>query len=271
VQAAVRLLEHDWSARALDSSAGAHLLLARGRARLAGGRRDAALEDLHAAGRAVIVDNPAHLPWRSTLALALADSDPQAAAILADDELQMARRLGQRRGMGVALLACGLLCGGLEGIAHLEAVVTALRDSPAVLELARALCALGAARRRCGQRAAARPPLREALALAQRCGARLLARRAREELLASGARLRRTRLSGPESLTPAELRIARLAAGGLTNRQIAQALVLSIKTVGTHLGHIYRKLDLSGPRARELLAAALWEQAARPDGPASAS
>ena len=70
-------------------------------------------------------------------------------------------------------------------------------------------------------------------------------RRAREELRAIGARPRRERLTGIESLTPGELGVARLAAQGLTNRQIAQALFVSTKTVGTHLGHIYDKLAVN--------------------------
>ena len=69
--------------------------------------------------------------------------------------------------------------------------------------------------------------------------------------------MRRDRASGREALTPAERRVAELAAGGLTNREIGQALFVSVKTVGTHLGHIYDKLDLQGPQAREQLAAML--------------
>ncbi|MFZ0043016.1 MAG: LuxR C-terminal-related transcriptional regulator, partial [Solirubrobacteraceae bacterium] len=132
--------------------------------------------------------------------------------------------------------------------------VSVLRNSPARLELARALCDLGSAQRRSGQRAAAREPLREAMELAHECGAQPLAERAREELQASGAHPRRERLSGPEALTPSELRVAELAAAGLTNRQIAQALFVTAKTVGTHLGHVYQKLDLQGAQAREQVA-----------------
>ena len=59
--------------------------------------------------------------------------------------------------------------------------------------------------------------------------------------------------SGREALTPAERRVAELAASGLTNREIGQTLFVSVKTVGTHLGHIYEKLDFQGPQAREQL------------------
>ncbi|MEO2105509.1 MAG: helix-turn-helix transcriptional regulator, partial [Actinomycetota bacterium] len=92
----------------------------------------------------------------------------------------------------------------------------------------------------------ARTPLRQALDLAHRCGATGLESRAREELLAAGARPRRAALSGVEALTPTELRVARLAAEGRTNREIAQELYVSMRTVGTHLGNAYRKLDIDG-------------------------
>ena len=65
------------------------------------------------------------------------------------------------------------------------------------------------------------------------------------KLLAAGARPRRTALSGVESLTPSELRVAELAAHGMTNREIAQALFVTEKTVETHLGHVYPKLDIT--------------------------
>jgi DNA-binding CsgD family transcriptional regulator len=81
--------------------------------------------------------------------------------------------------------------------------------------------------------------------LATRCGATVLADRALEELAATGAKPRRVMLSGVESLTPSELRVARLAAAGMGNREIAQELFVSVKTVETHLGSAYRKLDIS--------------------------
>ena len=61
---------------------------------------------------------------------------------------------------------------------------------------------------------------------------------------AEGVRRERTALSGADSLTPSEHRIAQLAARGLTNRQIAEELFLSRKTVEMHLGRVFRKLDV---------------------------
>jgi DNA-binding CsgD family transcriptional regulator len=120
-----------------------------------------------------------------------------------------------------------------------------LAGADARVEHARALCELGAALRRANRRADARAPLREALDVAHRCGAAALVERAHTELLAAGARPRRIVLSGVESLTPSERRVAAMAAEGLTNPQIAQALFLSTRTVEGHLTHVFRKLDVT--------------------------
>src|SRR5215218_5766387 len=119
------------------------------------------------------------------------------------------------------------------------------RDSPARLERAHALAALGSAERRAGRRADARELLRRALELAQLSGAHALEARAREELLVAGARPRRARLHGADALTASELRVARLAASGQPNKDIAQTLFVTLKTVETHLASAYRKLGIS--------------------------
>ena len=93
--------------------------------------------------------------------------------------------------------------------------------------------------------------------LARTCGADRLAERAHDELRAAGGRPRRRAASGPAALTASELRVARLAAEGATTPEIARALVVSAKTVETHLTHAYAKLGLSGAGARERLAEAL--------------
>jgi DNA-binding CsgD family transcriptional regulator len=126
-----------------------------------------------------------------------------------------------------------------EAVAHLE-------RSPARLELARALVSLGEALRRAGHRAESREPLREGYEIARQCGAGALAEAARTELRASGVRLQREALSGAESLTASERRIAEMAAAGASNPEIAQALFLTVKTVESHLTHAYRKLDIAG-------------------------
>ena len=103
-----------------------------------------------------------------------------------------------------------------------------LRGSGAVLEHARALVDLGAAHRRAGRRSDSIVALREGLDLAHGCGASALAARARQELVTAGARPRRDALRGRDALTASELRTAQLAADGRTNREIAQALFVSL-------------------------------------------
>ncbi len=84
-----------------------------------------------------------------------------------------------------------------------------------------------------------------------------MAERARTELLATGARPRRTALGGVGALTPSELRVAQMAADGLTNREIANTLFLSRKTVERHLTNLYGKLGTSDRgRLADLLHAA---------------
>jgi DNA-binding CsgD family transcriptional regulator len=261
LEAASRLIESVPLEDALGTAATLHALLARGRLRAALGDREGAIRDLELAGNNTIINNPSFVPWGSALATVVVASDPGRARELAEHGLARARELGQNRGIGVALRAHARVVGGSEGLEQLHESVELLRSSPARLELAYSLVELGGALRRAGQRTAAREPLREGLALAQRCGAALLAEAAGQELMVSGARPRRDQLAGPDALTPSERRVAELAAAGMQNREIAQALFVTTKTVGTHLAHIYQKLGLSGQHAREALGERL-----QPDG-----
>jgi DNA-binding CsgD family transcriptional regulator len=177
-----------------------------------------------------------------------------AASEVMDQELDLARRFGAPRRLGIALRVAGLCEGGEGGIDLLEESVELLRRSPARLELGTSLCELGAALRRSKRRADSRPLLREALEIAHGCGAAPLEERAQTELRASGARPRRAALSGVESLTASELRVCQLAAEGLTNAEIAQALFVTRRTIETHLGNAYRKLEI---KSRTELSAAL--------------
>jgi DNA-binding CsgD family transcriptional regulator len=152
------------------------------------------------------------------------------------------------------LRVAGLVEGGQQGLAHHEEAVEVLADSPAKLEHAKARAELGAALRRANRRAEAREQLRHAVELATICGAGPLVAHAETELLATGARPRRIFLHGVESLTPSERRVAEMAAEGPTNREIAQALFVTPKTVEVHLSSVYRKLGIS---SRSQLAEAL--------------
>ena len=113
------------------------------------------------------------------------------------------------------------------------------------LEHARALVDLGAALRRANQRTEARERLREGVDLARRLGAFGLAERANEEITATGARPRKVVQTGLDALTASERRVAQLAADGMSNKEIAQTLFITIKTVEVHLSHAYRKLEIS--------------------------
>ncbi len=209
------------------------------------------------------VRNPALMPWRSSLALALrATGERDEALALVHEEVRLARAFALPRELGIALRAAGLVEGGADGLDLLREAVAELESSPARLERARALTDLGAAMRRRGRRALARDPLRRGLDLAHRCGAVALRDRAHRELVATGARPRRLVLSGLDALTASERRVAEMATEGLTNREIAQALFVTQKTVETHLGNTYRKLDIG---SRSQLAGALEDQVAAGD------
>jgi DNA-binding CsgD family transcriptional regulator len=207
---------------------------------------------LHVAGGLV---NPAVNDWRSPAALAHARLGAhEQAHEIATANVTLARTFGEPRGLGIALRTAGLVAPTVKRGTLLEQAVATLRTSPAELELARTLLELGAHIRRTGAPRASREPLREALTLAAQCQAEALRRRANEELAASGARPRRTALHGPDSLTPAERRVALLAAEGLTTRQIAQSLFVTTKTVEKHISGIYDKLRVGN---RDSLADAL--------------
>ena len=143
---------------------------------------------------------------------------------LAREELELARRFGAPRAIGIALRTLGVIGGDLDA---LREAVDVLAASPARLEHARALADLGVALRHRRRIVDAREPLRRALDLATRCDATPLAERARTELQIAGARPRRPRLSGVDSLTTNERRVAALAAEGRSNREIAQTLYVS--------------------------------------------
>jgi DNA-binding CsgD family transcriptional regulator len=142
-------------------------------------------------------------------------------------------------------------------LADLQRAVEAFERIEAPIELAQTLVDVGAVLRRARQPAAAREPLRRALDIARACGARPLAVRAEHELRAAGARPRRDRVTGRDALTASEHRIAQLAIEGMTNRQIAQALFITRKTVETHLERVFRKL---GIHSRAELERALAEE-----------
>jgi DNA-binding CsgD family transcriptional regulator len=228
------------------------LLASRGALALASGNPAKALDDFLACGERLHhagIENPALVTWRSGAARAHAAlGDRDEALQLAQTELDLASRFGAPGLIGGCMRTLGTLTGGAEGVDLLHGAVAQLGESQLALERARALADLGAALRRLGRRSAAREPLRESADLAQRCGAEQLATRALAEARLAGARPRRTALHGLEALTPRERETAQLAASGMSNREIADTLFVTVKTVEWHLKHTYRKLGLGSRR-----------------------
>lgn len=223
-------------------------LMARGRLRLRQGRAREALADLRNCGDALAGEgyvNPGFALWRTEVALAhLRLGERAAAREIAAENLELSRRFKAPLSTGLALHAAGLAEGGTTGLQLLEEAAAVLQESTTDLWRGHVLVDLGAALRRAGHRRRARSPLRTGLDIATRCGALPLADRASQELVAAGAQVRRARLTGPESLTASELRVARLAAAGATNREIAQSLFVSLRTIEIHLTRAYRKLGI---------------------------
>jgi DNA-binding CsgD family transcriptional regulator len=224
-------------------------LLARARLREARGEPEAALADyremrrrLDRTGR----ENVVGLDGRVATALLLRaldrsdEAEREAAAAL-----DAARRWGTPGAVGTALHALGVV---RDDVGQVREATELLAQSPFRLRQAKALLDLGSMLRRAGKRSESREPLREALALADAGGAARVRERAREELAASGVRVQRAALSGADSLTPSERRIAERAAAGASNPQIAQELFVTVKTVEMHLSNAYRKLEISGRR-----------------------
>jgi len=246
-------IEGDLSASAMAGP----LLFSRGHLLLAARDARAALRDFQQlrhydelAGREVL-GRPAHAS-QALAHIRLGQHD--AARALTAEALEHARLWDTPSAHSFALRTAAILKGGDDAIALLREAVAAIEHSPARYECAQSLTQLGAALRRAGHRHDAREPLRQGLDLATRCGALRLANTAREELKATGAPPRRTALSGRDALTPSERRVAQLAADGLTNRQIAQALFVTSRTIEAHLTQTYMKLAIT---SREQLPTAL--------------
>jgi DNA-binding CsgD family transcriptional regulator len=223
--------------------------LYRGRLRIKTGRPERGVEELLQVAetvRLIPCDNPSDVPWRSWAAegLRLLDRNDEARALV-NDELALARGWGDPHAVGASLRVLGLLEGGTAGVMLLREAVDVLAGSEARLEHARALVDLGAALRRANQRTEAQERLRAGVDLAGRIGAFGLAGRANDEIAATGARPRKVLQTGLDALTASERRVAQLAVDGMSNKEIAQTLFVTIKTVEVHLSHAYRKLGIS--------------------------
>ncbi len=182
--------------------------------------------------------------------------EQQKAERMAREQLEIARGVGAPGALGMSLRLAGLALGGDERLPLLEEAVAVLQSSGARLELAHGIVDLGAELNRLGRRREGRDLERTAIKLADDCGAIVLAQRARSELQAGPGRRARVELTGRSALTAAEWRVCRQATEGLTNREIAEALFVTEKTVERHLSSAYQKLEI---RSRFQLAEAISE------------
>jgi DNA-binding CsgD family transcriptional regulator len=233
-------------------------LSARGRLRIAQGDIRGGVEDLLWLGQrieAIGLRWPSD--WGAFAAPALASlGEHEQAARLADEQLAEARRFGTPGGLGRSLRAVALTRQAEERIALLEEAISVLESSSARLELAYALADLGRELSRANRRREGRDAQRRAMALAEHCGALVLARRAMDDLRSGPGRRARIELTGPSALTAAEWRVCRQAVAGRTNREIAETLFVTEKTVERHLSSAYHKL---GIRSRFQLQEAIGE------------
>jgi DNA-binding CsgD family transcriptional regulator/tetratricopeptide (TPR) repeat protein len=247
-EAEASLREHHLTGPMPDLGPFNAILHRRGRTWIAAGSVPAGLDDVLLAGRrqqALGQENAAFLAWRPTAAralLALGEFDP--ARALGAENLELARAFGAPHTLGAALRVHAQTLGGAEQLAMLHEAVEILEDSFARLELAAARTDLGLALLARDDRGPAREMLTSAVGLADELGAVVVRERAIGGLVASGARPRRSATRGPGSLTPAERRVAKLAAAGATNPEIAAELFVSVKTVETHLSRSFRKLGI---------------------------
>jgi DNA-binding CsgD family transcriptional regulator len=225
----------------------------RGKVRLQAGQTAEALADFETWRRLWPVPSVCFWgEWRSSMSEALARlGRPTEGLALAEEELALLGADAPAYGVGRAQRARALCLAGTEQVAALEDALATLEATASHLDRIRTMVDLGAARRRTGRRTAARDVLRAAIGETERLGLIALHGRATEELEAAGGRPRRPMQTGPDSLTPSEARVARMAASGLSNREIAAALFVTPKAVSYHLGNVYRKLAVAG---REQLA-----------------
>ena len=216
--------------------------------RIAQGRAAEGVEDLLELGRRWDRDGLglSSWPWASQVAPSLAQlGRHDEAQRLAKRGLDDARTWGTAHSIGQAQRELGVLTGGSEGLDILRESVRTLEGSPARLEHARSLVELGSAFRLGGARSDAKRALDHGLELAHGCGARPLETRAGEELRAAGAKPPKLVPSPLDVLTATERRIAEMATHGLSDREIAEALFVTPRTIETHMANVFQKLDIT--------------------------
>ncbi|WP_344598922.1 LuxR C-terminal-related transcriptional regulator [Streptomyces violaceusniger] len=228
------------------------LLCARGRLRLARNEPEAALRDLVECGRrqrAWQRTNPAVSFWWYWAGQAhLSMGDRIAAVELGEWAVDLARPAGFLSTLGTGLELLAEAGCERDRPVLLEEAETVLTQTRAALVLARVRVARGRALQQAGHTEAARAVLRQGWEDTYALGARSLHATAHQSLVAAGARPRRAGSRRAGALTRSEQQVARLAAEGRSNAEIAESLFVTRRTVEAHLTSVYRKLGLSGRR-----------------------
>ncbi len=241
----------------LGASVGMFLTEMTARVQLLDGQAVGALANFDRLGSAAeraFVRNPTFVPWRAGRSAALADLGRKTeGAALARENLKLAWAFGCPITIAEALAGVARFQPPEDQVDLLNEAVALVADTDAELLRCNLLIDLGFARHFAGDAPAARTAFRDGADQATRLGVTRLAGLAGRGLLACGGRPRRLQTSGLESLTPAELRVVKLAADGCTNVSIATSLFINLKTVESHLTRAYKKLGI-GDRA-ELKAA----------------
>ena len=205
--------------------------------------------------------------WVDIEALVALDRLDEAQPVL-DDLLRRARHVENPNAVAIAERCRGLLHAARgEIIPAIAAMQTALAEHarrPLGREIARTLLELGALQRRAKRKTEAKKTLEQALAMFEAMGAQMWVDRTHDELSRIG--LRRPVVS--DGLTPAQQRVAQLVAAGMSNREIASTLYMSLRSVESHLTRVYREYGVKSRAQLLALMAATANEAEteRPSG-----
>lgn len=189
------------------------------------------------------------LSWRALLARTISRGGySEEADELARQHLTWAEWWGKPTALGIAQRASALAGPPESRTERLTEAVETLAGAPLKTEEAKARVELGISLLRAGKKSAGREQLEAGLEIAMACGARIPAGIAAEELEIAGAAPKRLSF---DELTASERRVAEFAAGGKTNREIADELFVTPKTVENHLTKVYSKLGVGSRRELE--------------------
>jgi DNA-binding CsgD family transcriptional regulator len=201
--------------------------------------------------------------WCDIEALIAVGELDDASAVL-NHLFERARRAENPNAIAIAYRCEGLL---LAARSNLTDAINAMHHAiiqhtqrPLPFELGRTLLEKGTLERRSKRKSAAKQSLTDAVSILQPLSARLWIARAHDELSRVGLR----RAAVAAGLTPAQQRVAELVTSGMTNREIAGTLYMSVRTVETHLTKIYREL---GVKTRAQLIAATRTSETRNNAP----